>query len=304
MKYLLNAIYLFLLVVALPWLAWRVCVQKKNRRGWRQKLFGTIQPRQSNGSCIWIHAVSVGEVNLLSPLIAQLEKEYPGCEICISTTTETGFDLANKKFADRYVFFCPADFSWAISNVFNRLKPALLVLTELELWPNLISVAKNRSVPIALINGRISENSFNGYRRLGLLTRPMFMAIAVAAVQTEDYADRMFELGTPAANIHVTGNIKFDNCDDAIHPDRDCLLELAGIDPDKEFVIVAGSTQEEEDIMAINVYRRLQRERFERQGDSRRYSEANEPAASALPLTGLTSVEQYWAKAITTIRPV
>lgn len=258
MKYLLNAIYLLILIAAIPWVVWRICVQKKNRRGWMQKLFGLVPRRENAQPCIWIHAVSVGEVNLLTPLIKKLRNENPQHEICISTTTETGFDLANKKFASHQIFFCPSDFSWAVNNAIGRINPSLLVLTELELWPNLIATFKSRAVPVALINGRISEKSFRGYARFRFLTKPIFAALDVACVQTDQYADRLIQLGIPTDRVHVCGNIKFDgneNITDAAGLDSD-IPTAAGIEKD-DFVIVAGSTQEEEDLMAIDVYRQL-----------------------------------------------
>ena len=256
MKYFFNALYIFVLILASPWIAWRVCIEKKNRRGWLQKLFGWVTVRTGNAECIWIHAVSVGEVNLLKPLVDRLQLENPDIEVCISTTTETGFDLANKKFPDKLVFFCPSDFSWSIANTINRIRPSILVLTELELWPNLITVVKQNSIPIALINGRISDKSFNGYRRFRAVTKPMFAALDLALMQTESYANRILELGTPADRVQISGNIKFDCCDaDGREHDKE-LARRAGIH-DQQFVIVAGSTQENEDIMAINVYQDL-----------------------------------------------
>jgi 3-deoxy-D-manno-octulosonic-acid transferase len=86
---------------------------------WTHKLWGWVKPRRSTGRCIWLHAVSVGEVNLLAPILDRLLKDQPDLEIVISTTTETGFDLARQRFADHYVFFCPLDFTWAIRRVFE-----------------------------------------------------------------------------------------------------------------------------------------------------------------------------------------
>ena len=88
--------------------------------------------------------MSVGEVNLLEPLLARLEREHPDWEYVISTTTKTGYDLARRKYAPRMVFYCPLDFSWAVQRAMRRIRPDLLVLAELELWPNLTRAARRR----------------------------------------------------------------------------------------------------------------------------------------------------------------
>ena len=136
MSGLLNIIYGVCLIAMTPWLLWRKLFQNKSRRGWSHKLLGRVPRRQGNAACIWIHAVSVGEVNLLKPLIEQLNRVDPNIEVVISTSTETGFDLAQNKYPAQTVFFCPMDFSWAIRQTLKRIRPDLLVLTELELWPN------------------------------------------------------------------------------------------------------------------------------------------------------------------------
>ena len=269
MKFVFNLVYLLLLTVLSPWIAWRIVVQGKNRRGWKQKLFGMGPVRCGNNNggkpCVWIHAVSVGEVNLLGPLLSEIDKRYPNFEIAISTTTETGFDLATRQFADRIVFFCPADFSWAVANTISRLQPNLLLLTELELWPNLISVAKSRGVNVGLINGRVSEKSFRGYHRLKILVSRLLNKLSVACVQTESYAERLRQLGMEPSRIQVCGNMKFDcvcpstigNGSDAGQASRLAVLaQAAGIESNQQ-VFLAGSTQEHEDKLAIEVYEKL-----------------------------------------------
>ncbi len=145
MSYLLNVIYGCLLLMASPWLLWRYLRWGKNRRGWLQKLFGLVPRRESIQPCVWFHAVSVGEVNLLAQIVSELKQQRPDIETVISTTTETGYDLALQKYPDDLVFFFPMDFSWAIRNVLFRIRPNLIVLAELEVWPNLIRCAHSFS---------------------------------------------------------------------------------------------------------------------------------------------------------------
>ncbi len=258
MKFILNTLYLLLLLVLSPWIAWRIIVQGKNRSGWIQKLTGLVPRRESTGPCLWIHAVSVGEVNLLPPLLKEFRHRFPNIEFAISTTTTTGFALAVQRFPDQIVFYCPFDFSWAVNHVLHRLRPQMLLLTELELWPNLIHVTRGHNIPVALINGRISDKSFRGYRRLRFLFKRVLRDIDLAAVQTETYAQRLALLGMPSDRIHACGNIKFDNVAHVNQPhDRSLSFRQLARIGDDDFVLLAGSTQEEEDRMAVSVYQQL-----------------------------------------------
>ena len=142
MSYLLNLVYLLLVVIFSPWLIYSAIRKGKYREGWGAKLFGRVPLREEEGRCIWLHAVSVGEVNVLAPLLMRLEQQHPQWVCVISTTTKTGFDLARKKYAPRSVFYCPLDFSWSVRRAMRRIRPDLLVLAELELWPNLIREAR------------------------------------------------------------------------------------------------------------------------------------------------------------------
>lgn len=257
MSWFLNLIYICFLTLASPWLLWRYLASGKNRRGWTHKLFGSVKTRDSNARCIWLHAVSVGEVNLLTPILDRLLSDRPDLDIVISTTTETGFDLAQKKFAEHYVFFCPMDFTWGIKRVLKRLRPDLLVLAELELWPNLIRTTRKSGVPVAVVNARLSESSFNGYQKLGWLIGPTIRQLSLVAAQNQTYAQRFLELGCDPSNLVITGSVKFDGVQtDRRNPRTVKLAELAGLTPDDQ-VFVAGSTQLEEDLLAADVYLRL-----------------------------------------------
>ncbi|MFZ5830332.1 MAG: 3-deoxy-D-manno-octulosonic acid transferase, partial [Planctomycetota bacterium] len=136
MPYLLNVVYLLAIVVASPWLLYRAIRTGRYREGFAAKFLGHAPRRTGKRPCIWLHAVSVGEVNLLEPLLKTIETHRPDCECVISTTTATGMALAKKKYAPRIVFYCPLDFTWAVASAMRRIRPDLLVLTELELWPN------------------------------------------------------------------------------------------------------------------------------------------------------------------------
>ena len=257
MAYLLNAIYLLLLAAASPWLVWQAWRTGKYRGGWGAKLLGRVPRRNGNGPCLWLHAVSVGEVNLLATLIERWERRHPQWEIVISTTTLTGFLLATKRYAPRTVFYCPLDLTWAASRAMRRVRPTLLVLAELELWPNLIRAARKHGAKVAIINGRLSEKSFRGYQRIGWLMRWVLSDIDLVAVQNDEYARRFLELGAPPAAVQVTGSIKFDGArTDRANADTQRLARLAGITAD-DMVFLAGSTQEPEESLALEAFEAL-----------------------------------------------
>ena len=164
---LFNLIYAVALVLLSPWLLWRYLFRGRYRRGWREKLLGTASgttsPRQQGATRIWLHAVSVGEVHLLQPLIGELQKRLPESTLYLSTTTETGFDRASELFGSRHeVFFWPSDFSWAVKSSLARIDPDLVVLMELELWPNFLRICKAHNIPVVVANARISDKSFKG----------------------------------------------------------------------------------------------------------------------------------------------
>ena len=259
MRWLFNFLYLLFFLLASPWMLWRI-IQGKNRRGWLHKFLGLVPRRTQNGNCVWMHAVSVGEVNLLRPVIDELLAKEPDLQIAISTSTETGFDLANEKYSQHQVFFCPHDFSWAIKNTFKRINPNAIILAELELWPNLISVADKLHIPVIVINGRISDKSHRGYLRFKDLTTPMFRRLSMVLAQTKTYADRFIDLGCDATRVSISGSVKFDGVTtNPDNPQTQRLANEAGFSPD-DFVFVAGSTQLEEDLIAAEVFVRLRPE--------------------------------------------
>lgn len=257
MSYLLNLVYLITLVIASPWFVYNAIRKGKYRQGWGAKFLGRVPWRSRERPGIWLHAVSVGEVNLLQPLLAAIEDKHPDWECVISTTTRTGYELARQKYAPRSVFYCPLDFSWAVRTALRRIQPQLLVLVELELWPNLIRWAKRSDIPVAIVNGRLSASSARGYSRIQFLIRRLLQSTSLVAVQNEEYAERFRQLGAVPDQIHVTGSLKFDGIDlDRENPATRQLAALAGIS-DQDVVFLAGSTQSPEEKFAVSVFRQL-----------------------------------------------
>lgn len=258
MPYFLDFCYLLLIVISLPWLVKEAVSKGKYREGFGAKFLGLVPRRKSEGKkCVWFHAVSVGEVNLLDPLLRKIKATQPDWDCVISTTTKTGIALARKKYADLTVFYCPLDFTWAVAAATRRVKPDVLVLAELELWPNLIRAAKKRGAKVTVINGRLSERSFRGYRRIRWFIGQLLRRIDVIAAQDETYSSRFAALGAEKAQIEVTGSMKFDGAEtDRQNTRTRRLAELTGIGAD-DIIFLAGSTQAPEEEAAIEIFRHL-----------------------------------------------
>ncbi|MGI9474314.1 MAG: 3-deoxy-D-manno-octulosonic acid transferase [Rubripirellula sp.] len=260
---LANFLYAVALTILSPIIAYRMIRHGRYRRGIRQKLLGlsaTEANRISGGErCLWIHAVSVGEVNLLPGVVKRLEPQV-SCPIVISTSTDTGYDLAVQHFGRDRVFFCPLDFSWAVRRTLRHLAPVQLVLAELELWPNLVRQASESECRVVIINGRLSDRSAAGYQRFAKWTQPIFRAITWIGCQDETSKSHFADCGTDSQRLAMTGSLKFDDAP----TERETVevkarVQWARVAPSHRVWIV-GSTQEGEERMALEVYQTLQAE--------------------------------------------
>lgn len=199
--------------------------------------------RRAPGPRILVHGVSVGETHALEPLVEALAASSAAPDVVVSASTATGHERARAIHAPvREVVRFPLDFTWMANRFLDRVRPALVVLGELELWPSFLAACARRRIPVAVVNGRLSERSFRGYRRWRALVRPMFRQLALVSAQTETYRDRFVALGVPAERAVVGGSLKWDAA--ARNPDPATAAALAaalGIDTEGP-VIVAGST--------------------------------------------------------------
>jgi len=254
MAWLLNLAYCGLLLVVSPWLAYRAVWHGKYRRGWQAKLWGSVPRRTGDRPCLWLHAVSVGEVMQLQPIIDSLERQEPGLEFVISVTTTTGYDVAVQRYPRCQIIYYPLDFSWAVRGALDRIRPTAIGLVELELWPNFLFAAAERNIPVLLINGRISERSFRGYLRIRPIVASMLRTIRRLLAQNEVYGERLKQLGASANRISVTGSIKFDGAQtDRNNPRTSELRRILGL-RDGEPVFIAGSTQDPEEQYALDAW--------------------------------------------------
>ncbi|MFN0244854.1 MAG: 3-deoxy-D-manno-octulosonic acid transferase [Planctomycetota bacterium] len=250
-RFLLHALYdaawIVVVVLASPWWLWR-CARDARFRAMARARLGAGLPRAPTPGArprALIHGVSVGEVKAAQSLVRALERAHPELDIVISTTTDTGFDVARKIYPALTVVRFPIDPSFVVRRFLDRVAPACVVLMELEIWPNFLRCANRRAIPIAVVNGRITPQSFGHYRLFKDLL-PQFNRISLFCVQDEEYAERFERLSADRARIQVCGNIKADG------------LELGRVEPGVELVrllggragqrvIVAGSTHHPEE---------------------------------------------------------
>lgn len=243
----LDALYIPVAVLTAPWWALR-----KKRVGWRER-FGagpTLPAPQAQRPRLLLHAVSVGEVAALRTLVPLLT---PHADVVVSASTDTGLARAQELFRERCeVVRFPLDFSWSVRRFLDRVRPDAVALTELEVWPQFVRACELRSVPVAVINGRLSPRSFRGYQRIRPFFSRVLQRLAFAAVQDADYAARFEALGLPPQKVLLTGSMKWDNAQ-PLTPDEHAralaLRDALGIDPARPLVVGGSTAQGEEALL-------------------------------------------------------
>ena len=247
-----DIIYGLAAAASSPLWAYRMARTGKWRTDWRGR-FGHAPALPPHQPTLMIHAVSVGEVNAVRQLVQKLEQQHgEALRIVISTTTDTGTARAKELFTPRHIVVrYPLDFTASVRRFLDAVKPDAVALVELEVWPTFVAECVKRSIPVAVINGRLSARSFGRYKLIRPLLRSTFARLAAAGVQDDDYAGRFIEMGAPAERVRVTGNMKWDTAviaDDVAG--RDDLAACMGIDRSKP-LIVAGSTGPGEEQMLV-----------------------------------------------------
>lgn len=256
----MDLVYSLLVTVAAslaaPWYIVRYGLRGRPRGYWRERIglgAGSLSGGPDAGA-IWIHAVSVGETLAVAALIAGIRKRFPERSVYLSHVTPTGRAAGEARIPDvSGRFFLPLDWKWAARRTFDRLRPALLILAETELWPNLLSVARERGTCVILVNARLSERSLRGYRRFSFFFRRALAGIDHVFAQTERDAARFRELGVPGQKVTVAGNLKSDmkppQSNDLARQVRRALSE-SGRGP----VLVAGSTMPGEERLLLRAW--------------------------------------------------
>lgn len=254
----LRLVYVFLTYLAVPLLlihlGWRGVRVPGYRRRIRER-FGFGMPRLARPS-IWVHAVSVGEVQAAAPLVRALLKRHPGVPLVLTTMTPTGSERVRALFGDAVIHsYVPYDLAGAVRRFFDWARPSLAIIMETELWPNLYHECGQRQVPLVLASARVSLRSVRYYRLLIPLFRNTLANGIVIAAQTPVDAERFCSLGANPARTHVTGNIKFDFelPDEIAARGRGLRDEQARDRP----VWVAASTHDGEEIAALDAHTRV-----------------------------------------------
>ena len=212
--YLLYSVLLAVgFVLALPVFLWRGRATGKYLRTFRERMGRLPVYLNVDGDrSIWVHAVSVGEVLAARPLVLALKARFPALRVLVSTTTLTGNAVAQKSVGGNDgLFYAPFDWPGPVRSALDTVNPALLVLVETEIWPNLIHEARRRGVKVAIVNGRISPRSHQGYVRIRGFLRHVLQEVDLFLMQGEAHAERIRDMGAPAARVRVTGNLKFDS---------------------------------------------------------------------------------------------
>jgi len=268
MRFVVNLLYLLAGAAISPMVLYRVVRYKRYRTGWAQR-FGKIARKNPDKKCIWLHAVSVGELNAAKTVIEALENRFPDFEIVVSTTTDTGFARASALFGkDLQVFYFPLDFSWIMRRAFRRIAPAMCLLMELEVWPNFVEIAHRLNVPVIVVNGRISDKSLARYKKVKPFVKKIFRRVTLVLAQTQEYAERFKELGCPEEKVIVTGSLKYDTAEitDKVEGTDVLAEQLFGTITNHKSQIanrlwVAGATGPGEEEIILEVYKDLTRQR-------------------------------------------
>ncbi len=277
MRWIINILYFLALIPALPFLFYKSRRTGKYRSGWAGRL-GRVDPhllgklRSANGPNemssggkrprrILLHCVSVGELLSMRPLINELVSLDSRLKIVVSTTTDTGLARAADLYAAQDSSVVPVryplDLSFAVDRFLDTIRPDLIVLVELETWPNFIFTAVRRGIPIRIINGRLTERSFRRYRLIRPVVAAMFRRIKRFGVQTEPIARRFIALGAPAERVDTIATVKYDAADFSMAiPGTVEFAAALGIRPD-HLIVVGGSTGPGEESALLDMYQRL-----------------------------------------------
>lgn len=246
------------MLLTLPFWLYQMLRHGKYRRGFSERM-GRVPDRLTSAAAqpvIWIHAVSVGEVLAVSGLVGQMRRQFPEYRVVVSTTTDTGQELAGKRFGKENVFYFPMDFAFAIRPYLRALLPQLVVLAETEFWPNFLRLSHRSGARVAVVNARISDRSWPRYQRFRWALERVLADVDVFLTQTESDKARIESIGADEGRIWVTGNLKFDVALPAPPAIVDRLrraLATQGAGP----VLVCGSTVEDEEPPLLRAFENL-----------------------------------------------
>jgi len=263
MRVIIDFVYLLAALAIGPVVLYRMVRYGRYRAGWADRFGRIIRKDPAMKKCIWLHAVSVGEVNATKTIVKELRNKFGDFEIVISATTDTGFARASALFGTNHkVFYFPLDFSWVMRRVFRNIQPAICLLMEQEVWPNFVQIAGKLNIPVVIVNGRISDKGFCRYKKIKPLAKKMFQKVSLVLAQTDEYARRFKEIGVPKQKVIVTGSLKYDTAQITDKVEGSAAL-AAKLKIKKQRLWVAGATGNDEEKILIDVLQNLkQQERF------------------------------------------
>lgn len=251
---LYSAVLYLLVPVTLYHLIWRGFRQRAYFQRWDERY--ASYPRGAPGAPLWLHAVSVGEVNAAAPLVNRLLQERPDLPLVVTTITPTGSERARALWGDRVAHvYLPYDLPGAVGRFLDRFQPALALIVETELWPNLLFGCRDRGIPVCILNARLSARSLRGYRVLGALIRRALGTVRLVAAQSKADARRFLELGARQDSVQVAGNLKFDMA--PVEADGFVAGFRAALGGASRPVWIAASTHEGEEAAVLDAHRAL-----------------------------------------------
>ena len=229
-------------------------LRRRWREGLRERLGAgaeRVAHALSGRQQVWVHAVSVGEVVAVSRLVEDLDARLGRDSVAISTTTQTGQQLARERFGAARCFYFPIDLPWVVRGALRALRPRVLVLAESELWPNVLAECAGQRLPVVVVNARVSDRSLPRYQRLRRWWRPFLEMLTLVLAQSEEDARRFVAIGVPEARVRMSGNLKFD-----ARPPRSAPVveQLRARLPSGAKVLVAGSTLEDEEAVLLEAW--------------------------------------------------
>ncbi len=262
-----NLILLFVFIIGLPFVIPLVLISEKRRKTVLQRLAlarlpGAIKHKKSypyDERPIWLHALSVGEVLSALPLAKAIRHAIGKRPLYFSASTKTGHDIALKQVRDvaDAIFFFPYDFIPSIRHMVNQINPGLVIIVETDIWPNFLYEMKKQCIPVLLVNARLSNSSFSGYKKLGKLLNNLLLSFEKVCVQSKEDGKRFRLLGIPEDRLILTGNVKFDQPKPSdTEKDINTLGQSLHIKPEQK-VIIAGSTHSGEEEILLNVYLKI-----------------------------------------------
>ncbi|MGB9700700.1 MAG: 3-deoxy-D-manno-octulosonic acid transferase [Thermodesulfobacteriota bacterium] len=264
MYFLYNLLWALVIILSAPFFIYKLFSYADWRRALREKLGFVPEGQITHGSknpCIWVHAVSMGEVSAIHPLIRHLATLYPRSYMILTTSTESGQKIAREQVKEAsLVSYAPLDLSWAVRRSLQRWQPDLLIIAETEIWPNLLRIAKEKGVRTMLANGRISARSYRRYRRTRFFWAEVLDYFDVLSMIRVQDGDRIIAMGANPVKVFVNGNCKYDQAifkaEKEFKEEMQNLLSLR----EEDLVFVAGSTHDGEEEVIVQTFLRLRQE--------------------------------------------